>query len=85
MTFDELVNLGVYEPIQFHGETLYNINMEKAKVHAPEVYYAELDAVDAAILEAIEAGYIEMDFTIDPEGNLDTTYKVLSAGLEAVR
>jgi hypothetical protein len=36
-----------------------------------------LDALDTAILEAVEAGYIELDFTISPEGNLDTTYKVL--------
>lgn len=77
MTFDEAVELGVFETIDTADGIEYTVNMEQARKHAPEIYYAELNAVDTAILEAIEAGYLELDFTIDEDGNLDTTYKVL--------
>ena len=77
VTLEEAVALGVYETVNNGPETEYVINMSAAKVHAPELYYAELNAIDEAILAAIEAGYIELDFTIDEDGNLNTTYNVL--------
>lgn len=78
MTFDEAVEIGVYYPIETDDGVEYNINMEKAREHASALYYAELDAIDEAVLAAIEAGYLQLDFTIDEDGRLDTTYKVLS-------
>lgn len=80
VNFDELVDLGVYEHMDVNGELMYTVNMPKAKQHAPEIYYAELDAIDTAILEAIEAGYLELDFAIEPEGDMFTSYVVTKKG-----
>lgn len=80
MTLEQALELGVYEPVMSPDGIEYVVNMEKAREHAPTIYFAELEAVDKAILEAIEMGFIELDFTIDPEGNLFTSYVVTEKG-----
>lgn len=79
-TLEQMLELGVYEQVPTDDGIEYTVNMEKAREHAPTIYFAELDAVDAAVLEAIELGYLELDFTIDPEGNLFTSYVVTEKG-----
>ena len=80
MTLEQALELGVYEQVPTDDGIEYTVNMEKAREHAPTIYFAELEAIDKAILEAIEIGFIELDFTIDPEGNLFTSYVVTENG-----
>lgn len=84
VTLERLVELGVYVPIDTTDGVMYDVDMQRAKQYAPDIFYAELDALDEAILEAIEAGFLEMDFSLNEDGNLDTTYKVTARGLETV-
>lgn len=78
VTLEELVELGVYMPevVNDDGDIEYSLNMPRAKELAPEIYWAELNAIDTAILEAIEQGYLELDFIMDENGNIDTLYNV---------
>jgi hypothetical protein len=84
-TLEQMLELGVYEQVPCGDDIEYTVNMEKAREHAPAIYFAEMDAVDTAILEAIESGYLELDFTVDDDGNLFTAYKVTERGIEAVQ
>lgn len=67
LTFDEQVEAGVwlYAGEDEDGETLITLDDEAAIKFAPEIYWKEKNAVDEAILDAIDAGYMEWDF--DPE------------------
>jgi hypothetical protein len=82
MTFEELVEAGVFEFAGFDddGETLWHLNMERCREVCPEVYWEEMNAIDSAILEAIDLGLVTMD--IDPD-TLEATYTVTDEG-EAV-
>lgn len=75
-TFEQMVELGVYTPEQVNedGEIEYSCDLQKAKEHAPEIYLAEMEAIDKAILDAVDLGYLEIDMQIDPEGNLSISY-----------
>lgn len=78
-TFEELVVLGVFEfaGIDDDGEHLWSINMERAEAVAPEIYWAEKNAIDEAILRCIELGFLEID--VDPD-TLEVTYEVTEDG-----
>lgn len=67
-TLEELIALGVYKMsgVDSEGNTLYDFDPEKAKIVAPEVYHAELTAVQQGILDAIDEGYLSID-EIDPD------------------
>lgn len=64
--FDELVTLGVYHYVgpDDDGEPQYVLNIKQALELCPEVYWAQRNAVDLQILDAISAGFI--DYDIDP-------------------
>lgn len=67
-SFDELLDLGVYEFAGFDeegGEPLYSMNMLKAQVHTPELYWNEINAIEEAVFDAVDEGYLEWD--VDPE------------------
>lgn len=77
-TLEELLEAGVYVPVgeDENGDTLYELDFEKAKEVAPEIYHAELNALDAAILEAVDKGYMELDFGIGDDGEPYVEYIV---------
>ena len=78
-TLDDLIKMGVYEVsgVDEHGETLYSLNMGTAKELAPEIYWADRNACETAIFDAVEAGYLEWD--IDPE-TLEMSFFVTELG-----
>lgn len=84
MTFDELLDLGVYEFAGFDendSEPLYCMNMDAAKEHAVELYWQEINSIQQGILDAVEEGYLEWDF--DPE-TLEESLIVTKRGEEVV-
>lgn len=75
-SFHELIDLGVFYVSDYDedGEPLFNIDMEKAREFAPEIYEQELDALDRAILSAIDSGDIIWDATLLEDGTLEETW-----------
>lgn len=75
-SFYELIDLGVFYITDYDddGEPLFNVNMEKAREFAPEIYQEELDAIDRAILQAIDTGDIIWDATLLEDGTLEETW-----------
>lgn len=73
-----LIEAGVYNAVgeDENGDILYELDFEKARELAPEIYHAELNALDAAILEAVDQGYMELDFGIDDDGEPYVEYIV---------
>lgn len=82
-TLDDLIELGVYEVsgVDGHGEVLYSLNVEAAKELAPEIYWADRNACETAIFDAVEAGYLEWD--IDSE-TLDLSFFVTELGEKVI-
>jgi hypothetical protein len=82
MTFEELVEAGVYEFAGWDddGERLWTLNPEVAKEVAPDIYWQEMNLIDQAILKAVDLGLLTID--MDPD-TLTETYVVTDDG-EAV-
>ena len=59
------------------GVMVYQINLGNAYMFARDLYMAEVDDPEQAILAAIDLGYIEMNFLIDEAGNIQTGYIVV--------
>lgn len=78
-TLDALLDMGVYEVsgIDGDGEPLYSLNVDVAKEMAPEVYWADRNACETAIFDAVECGYLEWD--IDPD-TLEMSFYVTELG-----
>jgi len=78
-TFAELVAQGAIFlfGMDEDGEPLYAFNMERLKEVHPDLYWHEKNAIDAAVLEAVDLGFLTMD--IDPE-NMEVTLNVTEAG-----
>ncbi len=78
-SLDSLIDKGVYvvAGIDDEGMPLYELDVEQAKIHAPEVYEADRNACLVALLDAVEAGYLEID--VDPN-TLETTFVVTEKG-----
>lgn len=80
MDFDDLVAAGVFIDAGFDevtGETMWQMDMERCKEVFPELYWEEMNQIDAAILKAIDLGFLTMD--IDPD-TLEVTYEVTEEG-----
>jgi hypothetical protein len=77
-TLEELVDVGVYEFAGYahDGESMYSFNVEKAKIHAPEIYQAMVDGIDTGILDAIEDGYLDWEF----DDNFMVSYSITNKG-----
>jgi hypothetical protein len=82
-TLDELVKAGVYEVsgVDDDGEPLYSINVAVAKRDAPELYWADRNACELAIFDAVAAGYLE--WNIDPD-TMEMTFWVTPEGAEFI-
>jgi hypothetical protein len=61
--FDALVTMGVYNYVgpDDNGEPLYVLNVKQALELCPEIYWAQRNQVDLAILDAITAGVVDWD------------------------
>jgi len=81
MEFDDLVEAGVFVEVGVDefGESLWAMDMDRCKEIAPELYWHEMNAIDEAILKAIDLGLLTMD--IDPN-TLEVTYEVTDEGKE---
>ncbi len=79
MELETLIEMGVYEVsgVDETGEPLYSLNVPMAKELAPEVYWADRNACETAIFDAVEQGYLEWD--IDPD-TLEMTFSVTELG-----
>lgn len=82
-TLDALIESGVYvvDGVDKDGEALYSLNVEVAKEKAPDIYWADRNACETAIFDAVEAGYLEWD--IDPD-TLEMTFFVTELGEEHI-
>lgn len=78
-TLDDLIDMGVYEVsgVDEDGEPLYSLNVEVAKEKAPEVYWADRNACETALFDAVALGYLEWD--VDPD-SLEMTFYVTELG-----
>ncbi|QIN94649.1 hypothetical protein PP460_gp153 [Streptomyces phage Muntaha] len=78
-TLDDLIEMGVYEVsgVDEDGEPMYSLNVAVAKELAPEIYWADLNACETAIFDAVEAGYLEWD--VDPD-TLEMSFYVTELG-----
>lgn len=67
LTFDEQVAVGIwrYAGEDDDGEPLLSFDEDVARELAPDLYWQNKNSVDEAVLDAIDAGYLEWDF--DPE------------------
>lgn len=79
--FQELVDQGVFEFAGWDedGERMWHINMERAKEVWPDFYWHEKNLLDAAVLDAVDQGFLKMD--IDPD-TLEVTLEVTGLGDE---
>lgn len=61
--FEALVTMGVYDYVgpNDDGEPLYVLNIKQALELCPEIYWAQRDQVDLAILDTISAGLVDWD------------------------
>jgi hypothetical protein len=77
-TLEELIEAGVYVPIGVDedGDRLYDVDLERAKIFSPELWAREQEALDMAILEAVDSGKMEIDWKFDDEGNPTVDYIV---------
>lgn len=76
--WEDLIDLGVFTPyIDTDGEMTYNVNLGNAYMYARELYMAEVDDNQLALLAAVDLGYIEMDFKIDEAGSFQVGYIVV--------
>lgn len=85
MELEEALELGVIEFAGFDeedGEPLYVVNLDKAKELAPTLYWEERNAIDIAIQDAVNEGYLDWD--IDPV-TLEETLTVTEVGAEAIK
>jgi len=82
-TLDDLIDMGVYEVsgIDGDGEPLYSLNLDKAKELAPAIYWADRNACEAALFDAVEQGYLEWD--VDPD-TLEMTFFVTEKGEKVI-
>lgn len=73
-TLEELVSAGVYvfAGLDDSGEATYSLNVNVAKEKAPDIYWADRNALETALLDAIDEGYLEWDF--DPDTLEDVFY-----------
>jgi hypothetical protein len=78
-TLDDLIQMGVYEVsgVDEQGEPMYSLNVETAKALAPQIYWADRNACETAIFDAVECGYLEWD--IDPD-TLEMSFFVTELG-----
>jgi hypothetical protein len=61
--FDALVTMGVYDYVgpDDNGEQLYVLNVKQALELCPDIYWAQRNEVDLAILNAVTAGVVDWD------------------------
>lgn len=61
--FEELVTLGVYDYVgpDDNGEPQYVLNIKQALELCPELYWAQRNAIDLQIMDAISAGFVDYD------------------------
>lgn len=61
--FDALVTMGVYDYVgpDDNGEPQYVLNIKQALELCPEIYWAQRNQVDLAILGAVSAGFVDWD------------------------
>lgn len=61
--FDALVTMGVYDYVgpDDNGEPLYVLNVKQALELCPDIYWAQRNRVDLAILDAVTAGVVDWD------------------------
>jgi hypothetical protein len=61
--FDALVTMGVYNYVgpDDNGEPQYVLNIKQALELCPEIYWAQRNQVDLAILDAVSAGFVDWD------------------------
>lgn len=61
--FEALVTMGVYDYVgpDDNGEPLYVLNVKQALELYPEMYWAQRNRVDLAILDAVTAGVVDWD------------------------
>jgi hypothetical protein len=61
--FDALVTLGVYDYVgpDDNGEPQYVLNIKQALELCPEIYWAQRNQVDLAIMDAVTAGFVDWD------------------------
>ena len=78
-TLDDLIEMGVYEVagVDENNEPLYSLNVEVAKELAPEVYWADRNALETALFDAVAEVYLEWD--MDPD-TLEMTFFVTEKG-----
>lgn len=64
--FDALVTMGVYDYVgpDDNGEPQYVMNIKQALELCPDIYWAQRNQVDLAILDAVSAGFV--DWEINP-------------------
>lgn len=82
-TLDDLIAMGVYEVsgVDEDGEPMYSLNVEVAKEVAPDIYWADRNALETAILDAVEEGFLEWD--VDPD-TLEMTFYVTELGEKVI-
>ena len=61
--FEALVTMGVFNYVgpDDDGEPLYVLNIKQALELCPEIYWAQRNEVDLAILDAVSAGFVDWD------------------------
>ena len=61
--FDALVTMGVYNYVgpDDNGEPQYVLNIKQALELCPEIYWAQRNQVDLAILDAVSAGFVDWE------------------------
>jgi hypothetical protein len=82
-TLDALIDAGVYEVagVDEDGELLLSLNVEVAKEVRPDLYWADRNACETAIFDAVEAGYLEWD--IEPD-TLEMSFYVTELGAKYI-
>jgi hypothetical protein len=75
----DLVEKGVFieAGLDEFGEQTYTIDLERAKHDAPEVYDIAYRRMAQNILDAVDEGYIEVDFDTD----LNVDYPLTDKGM----
>lgn len=79
--FEDLVELGVFEFAGWDedGERMWHVDMDRAKEVCPAFYWHEKNAMDLAILDAIDHGFLKLH--LDPD-TLEETLEVTDLGDE---
>ena len=69
--FQELIKHGVYY-LDEDGD--FQLDMVAAEKYAPALYWANLNELDMAILQAVDDGYLRLEITTDENGEPSKYY-----------